>query len=75
MCIRDRVKAITESAMRGEIDFTESFTRRVALLKGLDESVMQEIAESCLLYTSFYSFIPFQTIVAEKRLPVSYHDR
>ena len=32
--------------MRGEIDFTESFTRRVALLKGLDESVMQEIAES-----------------------------
>ena len=29
-----------------EVDFTESFTRRVALLKGLDESVMQEIAES-----------------------------
>lgn len=40
------VKAITESAMRGEIDFKESFTRRVALLKGLDASVMQEIAES-----------------------------
>lgn len=38
------VRAITESAMRGEIDFTESFTRRVALLKGLDESVMEEIA-------------------------------
>ena len=32
--------------MRGEIDFKESFTRRVALLKGLDISVMQEIAES-----------------------------
>ena len=44
--VGDEVKAITESAMRGEIDFTESFTRRVALLKGLDESVMQEIAES-----------------------------
>ena len=44
--VGDQVKAITESAMRGEIDFTESFTRRVALLKGLDESVMQEIAES-----------------------------
>ena len=42
--VGDEVKAITESAMRGEIDFTESFTRRVALLKGLDESVMQEIA-------------------------------
>lgn len=39
-----QVKAITESAMRGEIDFKESFTRRVALLKGLDESVMEEIA-------------------------------
>ena len=44
--VGDQVKAITESAMRGEIDFTESFTRRVALLKGLDESVMQEITES-----------------------------
>jgi len=42
--VGDEVKAITESAMRGEIDFKESFTRRVALLKGLDESVMNEIA-------------------------------
>ncbi|MBO4612712.1 MAG: phosphoserine phosphatase SerB [Bacteroidaceae bacterium] len=40
-----QVRAITESAMRGEIDFKESFTRRVALLKGLDVSVMQDIAE------------------------------
>ena len=39
------VRAITEQAMRGEIDFTESFTRRVALLKGLDEGVMRDIAE------------------------------
>ena len=39
------VRAITESAMRGEIDFTESFRQRVALLKGLDVSVMQDIAE------------------------------
>ena len=38
------MKAITESAMRGEIDFKESFTRRVALLKGLDSSVFEEIA-------------------------------
>ena len=44
--VGDEVKAITEAAMRGEIDFKESFTRRVALLKGLDVSVMQEIAES-----------------------------
>ncbi|MBO5686520.1 MAG: phosphoserine phosphatase SerB [Alistipes sp.] len=40
------VRAITESAMRGEIDFCESFTRRVALLKGLDVSVMEEIARN-----------------------------
>lgn len=41
-----QVRAITERAMRGEIDFIESFTERVALLKGLDESVMKEIAEN-----------------------------
>lgn len=44
--VGDKVKAITERAMRGEIDFKESFTERVALLKGLDESVMKEIAEN-----------------------------
>ena len=44
--VGDQVRAITESAMRGEIDFTESFTRRVGLLKGLDESVMEEIARN-----------------------------
>lgn len=44
--VGDEVKAITESAMRGEIDFCESFSRRVALLKGLDESVMKDIAEN-----------------------------
>lgn len=43
--VGDQVKSITEQAMRGEIDFRESFRKRVALLKGLDESVMQDIAE------------------------------
>ena len=43
--VYDKVAAITERAMRGEIDFKESFTERVALLKGLDISVMQDIAE------------------------------
>ena len=43
--VGDKVKAITERAMRGEIDFKESFTERVALIKGLDVSVMQDIAE------------------------------
>ncbi len=41
-----QVREITEQAMRGEIDFTESFKQRVALLKGLDESVMKDIAEN-----------------------------
>ncbi|HKL96968.1 MAG TPA: phosphoserine phosphatase SerB [Paludibacteraceae bacterium] len=44
--VGEQVRAITESAMRGEIDFNESFKERVALLKGLDESVLQEIAEN-----------------------------
>lgn len=44
--VGDQVRAITESAMRGEIDFSESFKKRVALLKGLDESVMKEIADN-----------------------------
>lgn len=44
--VGDQVKAITEAAMRGEIDFCESFRQRCSLLKGLDVSVMQEIAEN-----------------------------
>ncbi len=44
--VYDQVASITERAMRGEIDFKESFTERIALLKGLDVSVMQEIAEN-----------------------------
>jgi len=43
--VYDQVAAITERAMRGEIDFKESFTERVALLKGLDISVMRDIAD------------------------------
>jgi phosphoserine phosphatase len=43
--VGDKVKAITESAMQGEIDFEESFRQRVKLLKGLDISTMREIAD------------------------------
>ncbi|WP_027720565.1 phosphoserine phosphatase SerB [Maridesulfovibrio zosterae] len=42
----DLVSSITESAMRGEIDFQESLRQRLATLKGLDESVMVEIAQN-----------------------------
>jgi len=42
--VGEQVSAITEMAMRGEIDFCESFRSRVALLRGLDESALEEIA-------------------------------
>ena len=43
--VGDQVRAITEGAMRGELDFPESFRRRVALLKGLPESQLQRVIE------------------------------
>ena len=43
--VGDEVAKITESAMRGEIDFKESFTKRVALLKGLKEEQLQGLSE------------------------------
>lgn len=42
--VGDEVKAITESAMEGEIDFKESFIRRMKLLKGLREEVLHDVA-------------------------------
>lgn len=44
--VGEQVAKITEAAMRGEIDFSESFRRRMALLEGLEEAVLQQIAES-----------------------------
>jgi len=44
--VGEQVIAITEAAMRGELDFQESFRSRLALLKGLDETVLAGIAES-----------------------------
>ena len=42
--VGEQVSAITERAMNGEIDFSESFRSRVALLKGLEEGALEEIA-------------------------------
>ena len=42
--VGEQVSKITEQAMRGEIDFTESFARRVALLEGLSEDVLGKVA-------------------------------
>lgn len=44
--VGNKVKEITELAMQGKLDFSESFKKRVNLLKGLDASVLQEIAEN-----------------------------
>ncbi len=44
--VGEEVRAITESAMRGEIDFNESFLRRISMLKGLDESVLEDVAQN-----------------------------
>ena len=44
--VYDEVAAVTERAMRGELDFKQSFRERMAKLKGLDESVLAEIAEN-----------------------------
>ncbi|MEO7132825.1 MAG: phosphoserine phosphatase SerB [Vicinamibacterales bacterium] len=43
--VGDEVQAITESAMRGELDFQQSFRRRVSLLKGLRVSALQQVTE------------------------------
>lgn len=46
--LKPQVAAITESAMRGEIEFAESLRRRVALLKGLDESALHRVVDERL---------------------------
>lgn len=46
--LKPQVAAITEAAMRGEIEFRESLTRRVALLKGLDASALQQVFDQRL---------------------------
>lgn len=47
--VGDKVAAITESAMRGELDFQGSFRRRVAMLEGLPESALQQVIDSVAL--------------------------
>lgn len=47
--LKNEVAAITEAAMRGELDFRESLTQRVALLKGLEASALQQVFDERLL--------------------------
>lgn len=50
--LKPQVAAITEAAMRGELDFAESLRRRVALLAGLDESALQRVYDERLQLTN-----------------------
>ncbi len=47
--VGDQVSAITEQAMRGELDFNESFSRRLALLQGLEVQALDRVAERLTL--------------------------
>ena len=47
--VGELVSAITESAMRGELDFEQSLRRRVGTLKGAPESILQQVRENLLL--------------------------
>ncbi|MBO1531245.1 phosphoserine phosphatase SerB [Psychrobacter sp. F1192] len=55
--IGEQVEAITESAMRGEIDFDESFAQRVALLEGIPTSVLDDICTRLTLSTGARTII------------------
>ncbi len=48
MDLKPQVARITEQAMRGEIEYNESLQRRVALLKGLDESALRRVYDERL---------------------------
>ncbi|MEM1306633.1 MAG: phosphoserine phosphatase SerB [Pseudomonadota bacterium] len=47
---RDKVEAITAAAMRGELDFEQAITERVALLEGLEADVLDQVADARLTY-------------------------
>lgn len=49
--IGEQVAAITEAAMRGEIEFDESFAQRLALLKGISTDVLDDICSRLTLST------------------------
>lgn len=49
--IKPQVSAITERAMRGEMDFTASLSERVQLLAGLDAAVLDRVYDECIELT------------------------
>ena len=55
--VGELVSAITESAMRGELDFEQSLRRRVATLKGAPESILQQVRENLPLMSGLVETI------------------
>jgi len=49
--IKAQISAITQRAMEGELDFSASLIERVALLKGLSASVLQQVYDECIVLT------------------------
>lgn len=47
--VQEKVKEITEAAMKGELDFSASLKARVALLQGLPESVLKDVQSEIAL--------------------------
>ena len=59
--IEEQVKKITDSAMQGELDFFESLTKRVSLLKGLEVNVVNKVCEALPLMNGANVFIVLLT--------------
>lgn len=55
--VGELVSAITESAMRGELDFEQSLRRRVGTLKGVPESILQQVRENLPLMSGLVETI------------------
>ena len=69
--VGDRVAAITEAAMRGEIDFQQSFRQRVALLAGLDAAVLPQLAARLELTEGVERLFKYLKILGYKTAIVS----
>lgn len=69
--VGDKVAKITESAMRGEIDFKESFALRLSFLKGLPESKLLDIAENLKLTEGARQLIETLNVLGYKTAIVS----
>ncbi len=69
--VGEQVAAITESAMRGEIDFKESFRRRMRLLEGLDASVIETIASTLPITDGAHRLVSTLKIMGYKTAIIS----